>query len=169
MTQSDLKPFVRGLDDMKHQIDNLSRAQGPTFFKLRAQLPVQGRTDTILAASPTMVVTLKTYARSGENAIHRHVNEDHAFVVLQGAAEFHGPRGERRIAGVNEGVLLPNTAYYAFRSVGEEPLVMLRVGARTAPGADILERVNAEDVPEHGFSEANKQVELILDPNRFFG
>ena len=44
----------------------------PTFFKLEAQLPKQGRTDTPLAASDKMWVVLKTYAADGENGLHAH-------------------------------------------------------------------------------------------------
>ena len=68
----------------------------PTFFKLEAQLPKQGRTDTALAASDKMWVVLKTYAADGENGLHAHPNEDHTFVVLQGEATFYGPNGSRR-------------------------------------------------------------------------
>ena len=39
----------------------------PAFFKLEAQLPRQGRTDTPVAASDKMWVVLKTYAADGEN------------------------------------------------------------------------------------------------------
>jgi hypothetical protein len=51
----------------------------PTFFKLEAQLPKQGRTDAPLAASDKMWVVLKTYAADGENGLHAHPNEDHTF------------------------------------------------------------------------------------------
>jgi quercetin dioxygenase-like cupin family protein len=78
----------------------------PTFFKLEAQLPKQGRTDTPLAASDKMWVVLKTYAADGENGVHAHPNEDHPFVVLQGESTFYGPNGETRTIGKNEGVLL---------------------------------------------------------------
>ena len=42
----------------------------PAFFKLEAQLPAQGRTDTPVAASDKMWVVLKTYAADGENGLH---------------------------------------------------------------------------------------------------
>ena len=164
-----LKPFITGPEDMQRQLDELSRTQGPTFFKLQARLPVQGRTDTIMAATPMMSVTLKTYAKSGENGLHRHANEDHAFIVLQGAAEFFGARGESRIVMRHEGVMLPSTAYYWFRATGDEPLVMIRVGTRVHPGADVMVRLDEHDRPESGYGAANKQVELILDPERVFG
>ena len=67
----------------------------PAFFKLEAQLPRQGRTDTPVAASDKMWVVLKTYAADGENGLHAHPNEDHSFVVLQGEATFYGPTTRR--------------------------------------------------------------------------
>ena len=84
----------------------------PTFFKLEAQLPQQGRTDTPVAASEKMWVVLKTYAADGENGLHAHPNEDHTFVVLQGEATFYGPNDETRTIGRNEGVLLPHGTFY---------------------------------------------------------
>ena len=48
----------------------------PAFFKLEAQLPRQGRTDTPVAASDKMWVVLKTYAADGENGLHAHPNEE---------------------------------------------------------------------------------------------
>src|SRR5262245_21126148 len=140
--KQNLKPYVTSNDDYEQTIKRMSKEEGPTFFKLVAQLPKQGRTDTVMAASPTMTVVLKTYAQGGENALHRHVHEDHTFVVLQGEAEFYGPAGETRRAKKHEGVMLPNTAYYYFKSVGEEPLVMLRVGAATGPDVNMMERVD---------------------------
>ncbi len=66
----------------------------PSFFRLEAQLPKQGRTDTPVAASDKIWVVLKTYAADGENGLHAHPNEDHTFIVLQGEATFYGPNGE---------------------------------------------------------------------------
>ena len=87
----------------------------PAFFKLEAQLPQQGRTDTPLAASDKMWVVLKTYAADGENGLHAHPNEDHTFVVLQGEATFYGPNDRARTIGKNEWVLLPHGTFYLER------------------------------------------------------
>lgn len=169
MNENHETPYVTGLEDMKRRLKDLATRKGPTFFKLWARLPKQGRTDTIVAASDTMSVVLKTYAKSGENGLHRHVNEDHVFVVLQGRARFFGPEGETKEVGMHDGVLLPSSAYYWFQSVGDEALVMLRVGAKTSPDADPFLRVNGSDEPEHGYTKENKQVELILDEKAYFG
>jgi mannose-6-phosphate isomerase-like protein (cupin superfamily) len=136
----------------------------PTFFKLEAQLPKQGRTDTPLAASDKMWVVLKTYAADGENGLHAHPNEDHTFVVLQGEATFYGPNGETRTIGKNEGVLLPHGTLYWFKATSDEPLVMVRIGAAAFDGVERHGRIGPE---MRGDSVENKQVELIMSDRWF--
>ncbi len=140
----------------------------PSFFHLRAQLPRQGRTDTPMAATDRMWIVLKTYAADGENALHAHPNEDHVFLVLQGEADFFGAQGETRRVTKNDGVLLPRGTFYWFKAVGTEPLVMARIGAVVDETKDALGRIDIGGKPMEGNSAANKQVELILDPDRWF-
>ena len=139
----------------------------PSFFELSAQMPSVGRTDTAIAASQHMTVILKSYASGGENALHAHTNEDHVFVVFQGCATFHGPRGERKDVGPLNGVMLPHGTFYRFESSGTEPLVMLRVGALVVPGADVLARIGIDGLPLAGDSVHNRQVEPVLSPHWF--
>jgi len=61
----------------------------PSFYKMRAQLLEQGRTNTLLARTDNMWATLKVYASGGENGLHMHPHEDHTFVVLQGKARYY--------------------------------------------------------------------------------
>jgi len=75
-------------EDLRSKVKAQIVEAKPAFFKLEAQLPQQGRTDTPVAASDRMWVVLKTYAADGENGLHAHPNEDHTFVVLQGEATF---------------------------------------------------------------------------------
>ncbi len=140
----------------------------PSFFHMRAKLPRKGRTNQVLAASKYMNVVLKTYASGGENEIHAHTNEDHLFVVLQGGAVFHGPRGEQREVGKNDCVLVPSGAFYSFTAKEEEPLVMLRVGAALDPDADILARIDIDKQPFDGYSEKNKETPYELYEDRWF-
>src|SRR5712672_1859635 len=107
----------------------------PTFFKLEAQLPQQGRTDTPVAASEKMWIVLKTYAADGENGLHAHPNE---------------------------GVLLPHGTFYWFKATSEEPLVMVRIGAAAFDGIDRHGRINPNGSEMRGDSVDNKQVELIM-------
>lgn len=161
--------IVDGTDDLRAQIDAQAAVKNqPSFFHLRAQLPRQGRTDTPMAATDRMWVVLKTYASDGENELHAHPNEDHVFLVLQGEADFYGPKGELKRVRQHDGILLPRGTFYWFRAVGAEPLVMARVGAVVDAAKDALARINSEGQPMDGNSAENKQVELILDPERWF-
>jgi mannose-6-phosphate isomerase-like protein (cupin superfamily) len=149
--------------------DSQQDAARPEFFRMRAQLPSQGRQDTPLAKTGHMTVILKTYAACGENELHAHPNEDHVFVVLQGRVEFHGPGGELRAIGQHEGVLLPAGTFYWFKAQGEEPLVMIRIGALAGEGGDIYHRINIKGLSMAGDSKENKEVPLILRDGAWFG
>jgi mannose-6-phosphate isomerase-like protein (cupin superfamily) len=168
VTAPDSTGIANSTEEMRAVIASQAAATGPTFFHLRAQLPRQGRTDTPMAATDRLWVVLKTYASDGENELHAHPNEDHVFFVLQGEADFHGPKGERRRAKKFDGVLIPRGAFYRFRAIGDEPLVMARVGAVVDPQQDALGRIDSEGRSMDGYSAANKQVEVILDENRWF-
>ena len=100
----------------------------PSFFKLRAQLLEQGRTNTLLARTDNMWATLKVYASGGENGLHMHPHEDHTFVVLQGRARYYDSDGGYTDVGKHEGIMLPAGAYYWFEATSKEPLVLVRVG-----------------------------------------
>jgi hypothetical protein len=52
-------------EDLRDKVKAQVAAGKPTFYKLEAQLPQQGRTDTPVAASDKMWVVLKTYAADG--------------------------------------------------------------------------------------------------------
>ena len=163
-----LEGVANSTEEMRDQMEAQARAVGPTFFHLRARLPRQGRTDTPMAATDRMWVVLKAYANDGENELHAHPNEDHVFLVLQGEADFYGPNEEVRRVRPNDGVLLPRRTFYRFRSVGDEPLVMARVGAVVDPSQDPLGRIDAEGNSMDGYSAANMQVEVILHKDRWF-
>jgi len=106
----------------------------PSFYKMRAQLLEQGRTNTLLARTDNMWATLKVYASGGENGLHMHPHEDHTFVVLQGKARYYDTDGGHTDVGKHEGIMLPAGAYYWFEAVSEEPLVLLRIGCRVGSG-----------------------------------
>ena len=139
----------------------------PEFFELSAQLPAVGRADTPIAATPNMTVLLKCYASGGENALHAHTNEDHAFVVLQGEATFYGPEEERKIVGLLCGVVFPHGSLYRFISTGNSTLVMLRVGCAVDSTLDVYARVGSNGQPMAGDSAENKQDKLQLTDDWF--
>lgn len=160
--------IANSTEELRNSIGAQSRAAGPSFFHLRARLPKQGRTDTPMAATDRMWVVLKTYANDGENELHAHPNEDHVFLVLQGEADFYGPNKETRRVHKNDGVLLPRGTFYWFKSVGDEPLIMARIGAVVDAAQDPLARIDSQGRSLDGYSADNKQVEVILHEHRWF-
>ncbi|HET9149329.1 MAG TPA: cupin domain-containing protein [Alphaproteobacteria bacterium] len=140
----------------------------PTLFKMTAPLLDQGRSNTPLAHTENMWVTLKVYASGGENGLHTHPNEDHTFIVMQGKARYYGPDGVIGDRGPFEGIMLPAGAYYWFEAISSEPLVLLRIGSRTGahdPGGRL--NIRGEAMP--GDSPENKQVPVKVREGAFFG
>ncbi len=109
-------------------------AARPSFFSIRPRLLEAGNTEEPLAVGDHLWVKIKVYAKGGENKLHAHPHQDHSFIVLDGRARFHGPRAEERELGRNDGILLPAGSYYWFETIGEDPLVILRLGATTGDG-----------------------------------
>jgi mannose-6-phosphate isomerase-like protein (cupin superfamily) len=111
------------------------------LFSMR-NLPLleQGTTYDPLATAENLWVNIKVYASGGENALHAHGGEDHAFIVLQGKATFTFGDGRTSVVSKNEGVMIPKNGLYKFTADESENLVMLRVGGgvRTATGLNDL-------------------------------
>jgi mannose-6-phosphate isomerase-like protein (cupin superfamily) len=122
-------------------------------FQVRTQLLKEGRSDTTLAENDRFEVRVKCYAEGGENALHAHTTEDHTFVILQGEARFFDENGEVGVLGRNAGIFQPAGAYYRFESCGNEPLVLLRVGA--APNNKVDDRISYDGSPLPGHSAEN--------------
>ena len=163
----DARAIPETSDDLHAAIEARSRDGAPSFFKLEAQLPLDGRTNIPMATSANMWVVLKTYASGGENELHAHPNEDHTFVILQGAARFYGPKGEEKVIGAGEGVLLPRGTFYWFQTVSKEPMVLLRVGSSSADG-DRFERIDSEGAIMPGDDPRNKKRPLVMS-DRWYG
>jgi mannose-6-phosphate isomerase-like protein (cupin superfamily) len=97
---------------------------------------------------------IKVCASGGENALHSHGGEDHAFIVLQGKATLTFGDGRTSVVGQYEGVMIPKNGLYKFVADQAENLVMLRVGGgvRTATGPERFDAVRhaqgrrAEDI-----------------------
>ena len=162
-----IKPLLSSEAALQTLKDSI-RPGVPSFFQLRTQLPSSGRSDVPIGATERMTLILKSYAEGGENEIHAHPHEDHMFVVLQGQASFHGPRGELKLVGPYGGVILPAGAFYRFVSSGDEPLVMLRVGCAGA-GSNITDRIGFDGKPLDANSTANRQVTPVLSDRWFPG
>ena len=137
------------------------------FFNLRTPYLEQGRTTDVRAKTELLSVTAKVYAEGGENAMHNHPTEDHAFIVLEGEATFHIESDQQtRIVHRYEGVMLPKGVNYWFLSSGDQNLVMVRVGA-WHPGRRGRLTPEGREIP--GDSLENKEVERIERSGVGFG
>jgi mannose-6-phosphate isomerase-like protein (cupin superfamily) len=115
---------------------NVATDKAVLFSMRNLPLLEQGTTYDPLATAENLWVNLKVYASGGENALHSHGGEDHAFVVLQGKATFAFGDGSTSVVGKYEGVMIPKNGLYKFEADQAENLVMLRVGGgvRTSAG-----------------------------------
>jgi mannose-6-phosphate isomerase-like protein (cupin superfamily) len=106
-------------------------------FNLRSPLLKQGITTDTRARTDHLRITIKVYANGGENLMHSHNHEDHAFVVLSGQATFRiNTEDNVKVLNKWEGVMLPKDTDYKFESTGGDGhLVMLRIGA-VIPGIE---------------------------------
>jgi mannose-6-phosphate isomerase-like protein (cupin superfamily) len=111
--------------------DNAPSAADRLRFSLR-NLPLLegGATMELVGLAPMLWVHSKVYSAGGENALHSHEIEDHAFLVLQGRAVFHFGDGSTTDVRSFEGVIVPRGVRYRFNAdEAEGNLVMFRVGA----------------------------------------
>lgn len=140
--------------------------KSPQLFRLKTQLLSKGRSDQLLAGTDLMSIRIKCYAQGGENALHAHTAEAHAFIVLDGAAKFFGKDGETSVLTKNQGILLPKGSYYKFESCGDGPLVLLRVGAQK--DRPKVGRINPHGKPLPGGSPENKYEDGVLIEGLFY-
>jgi mannose-6-phosphate isomerase-like protein (cupin superfamily) len=134
-------------------------------FSMKTPLLSSGRTNTSLASTDLLKLRVKVYAEGGENGLHTHIDEDHAFVVMQGQATFHDEQENVTVVNQYEGILLPRGAYYYFQSTGTENLVLLRVGAGRKSEGEFRVGTNGRPLTR----EENKHIDGTPIPGKFFG
>ena len=134
-------------------------------FSMKTPLLSEGRSNQEIAATELLKLRMKVYAEGGENGLHRHIDEDHAFVILQGQATFHDEEENLSVVNKYEGIMIPRGAAYYFTSTGDENLVLLRVGAGRKPGSGF--RLGPNGVPLT--PEENGHIEGVVIPGKFFG
>jgi mannose-6-phosphate isomerase-like protein (cupin superfamily) len=134
-------------------------------FSLKTPLLSSGRTNLPVAATDLLQLRVKVYAEGGENGLHTHQDEDHAFVVLQGQATFRDEEENVTVVNRYEGIMLPRGAFYYFQSTGDENLVLLRVGAGRNREGEF--RVGTHGRPLT--REENKHIDGTPIPGQFFG
>jgi mannose-6-phosphate isomerase-like protein (cupin superfamily) len=76
-----------------------------------------------------MWIHTKVNAEGGENEIHKHLGEDHAFIVLEGQMSVFDEQGGEIEVKQYQGVMIPKGAYYRYLNTGNGNLVVIRVGA----------------------------------------
>jgi mannose-6-phosphate isomerase-like protein (cupin superfamily) len=136
------------------------------IYRVRTQLLSKGRSDYVLASTDLMTVRIKCYAQGGENVLHSHPGEDHTFIVLAGKAKFFDKNGETAELSRNEGIMLRRGTYYKFQSCGDEPLVLLRVGAEKEKVPVKRIGLAGESLP--GTSKANKHEDGVPIEGLFY-
>lgn len=141
----------------------------PTVFTMESPIPERGNDRTYLAHTDRMWLFLNVYGPDdGENKLHTHTNEDHAFVVLDGTAVFEGPNGETTEVVKHQGIMLPRNSLYTFHAGNHEPLVMLRVGAVVDADRSPYGRELADGTPMIGNSSENNAIPCVFKPGAFF-
>jgi mannose-6-phosphate isomerase-like protein (cupin superfamily) len=143
-------------------VDAAPKAQ---VFSLKTPLLSSGRTNLEVAATDLLKLRVKVYAEGGENGLHTHQDEDHAFVILQGQATFHDEQDQVTVVNRYEGILLPRGAFYRFQSTGDENLVLLRMGAGRKPEGEFRVGPNGRALTR----EENKHIDGTPIPGEFFG
>jgi mannose-6-phosphate isomerase-like protein (cupin superfamily) len=137
-------------------------------FNLRTPLLSSGRTDRLLAETDGLWLRIKVYATGGENNLHHHPSEDHAFVILDGQATFYDQEGSPTVVDKHGGVMLPKGTYYHFRSTAPEALVMLRVGSGVNPHHS-PGRFDADGRLTTGVEDPAAVMPIVEIPGRFYG
>jgi mannose-6-phosphate isomerase-like protein (cupin superfamily) len=99
------------------------------LFSLKTPYMKQGRVTQLVAETANMWIHTKINAEGGENEIHSHMDEDHAFIVLEGQMSVFDENGGEIEVKQYQGVMIPKGAYYRYLNTGEGNLVVIRVGA----------------------------------------
>ena len=137
------------------------------FTMTGTPLLAEGRSSDLLAVASQLWVHAKVYAEGGERGLHSHPTEDHLFFLLAGRALFHAAGGESFEVGAYDGVMVPRGVQYSFEAIGDENLVIVRVGAGASS-----ERVGGKIVVKHsqgaGGVPAVKPGQGVPIPGRVF-
>ncbi|HET8564047.1 MAG TPA: cupin domain-containing protein [Candidatus Binatia bacterium] len=139
------------------------------LFSLKTPYMKQGRVTQLVAETSNMWIHTKINAEGGENEIHTHLDEDHAFIVLEGEMSVFDEKGNEIAVKPYQGILIPRGAYYRYLNTGAGNLVVLRIGAPAGqPQAGQAVRVRTDGRPLLADSAENKTVPPIEMPGKFF-
>lgn len=139
-------------------------------FSLKTPYLSAGRISTTVSETENLWIATKMNAEGGENAIHTHLNEDHAFIVLEGEVTFFDENGTETVLGPYQGIMLPKGAYYRYLNTGPGNLMILRAGGGQKPKrADGEARLGPDGRPLPSGSAENHHIEGVPVPGKFFG
>ena len=147
-----------------------SEAPKAQKFSLKTPYMKQGRVTQTVAKTENMWIACKINAEGGENEIHTHLNQDHAFIVIEGEMSVFDENGAEMKIKPYQGVMLPKGAYYRYLNTGEGNLVLLRVSApvQDKPRPGLPTRVRPDGKELDGRSAENKTLPPIKEPGKFF-
>ena len=140
------------------------------LFSLKTPYMQQGRVTQTVAQTDNMWIATKINAEGGENEIHTHLNQDHAFIVLEGEMSVFDENGAELKIKPYQGVMLSKGAYYRYLNTGAGNLVVLRMAAFTPdrPPKGEAVRLMPDGTPILGGSEENHSLPPIEMPGKFF-
>ncbi len=138
-------------------------------FSIKGPYLSAGRTNIDLARTDLLWLSFKVNAEGGENAVHAHTNEDHAFVVLEGEVTFFDENGTGKVLGEYEGIMIPKGAHYRYLNTGGRNLFMLRVGAQRDTSEGIQTRLKPDGSPIPADSPDNFHIDPVPVEGKFFG
>jgi mannose-6-phosphate isomerase-like protein (cupin superfamily) len=138
-------------------------------FSLRTPYMKQGRITQLVAETENMWIHTKINYEGGENEIHCHLDEDHAFIVLEGQMSVFDEKGNEQKIEKYQGIMIPKGAYYRYLNTGPDNLVVVRVGAgiKGKPQGGVEMRVRPDGKPLLADSAENKTVPPIEDTRYF--
>ena len=140
-----------------------------SVFSISSPYLSEGRINIPLAETEDMWISLKTNAEGGENAIHKHTKEDHAFIVLEGQVTFFDEKGNETVLGPYHGIMLPKGAYYRYLNTGGTNLFLLRVGAGARGGQGGATRLRPDGQPIPSDTAENHHIDGVPIPGKVFG
>ena len=129
----------------------------------------EGRVNIDLARTDLLWLSLKINAEGGENAIHKHTNEDHSFIVLEGEVTFFDEQDNETKLGQYEGIMIPRGAFYRYLNTGNRNLFLLRVGATLSADGAQESRLKPDGSPIPSNTAENHHVDGVPIPGKFFG
>jgi mannose-6-phosphate isomerase-like protein (cupin superfamily) len=137
-------------------------------FSLKTPYLSSGRITNLVSKADGLWIHTKINAEGGENGLHCHTQEDHAFIVLEGEGTFFDEEDNETTLKPFQGIMIPKGAYYRYLNTGKGNLMVVRVGGGTKTDA-VASRIDPDGKPLHTNSEENKHIEGVPIPGKFFG